>query len=128
VSKREAAFSHTLIPTPALLFRFSALTFNAHAIHLDPSYCREVEAHRNLLVHGPLSLLLLMTMLRARIAEQGPDTTIKSFQYRNIAPIYANEAMKLCGRESSTNQNEVELWVENSEGVQAVRGTATLHR
>lgn len=28
------------LPSPTTLFRFSALTFNAHAIHLDREYAR----------------------------------------------------------------------------------------
>jgi acyl dehydratase len=39
------------------LFIFSSLTQNAHRIHYDAVYAREVEGHRGLLVHGPLTAL-----------------------------------------------------------------------
>lgn len=42
------------------LFRYSALTFNAHAIHLSPLWARQVEGHKNTVVHGPLNLSLLV--------------------------------------------------------------------
>lgn len=39
----EADFSYSLLPTQALLLRFSALTFNTHRIHWDEAYCKDVE-------------------------------------------------------------------------------------
>lgn len=127
--------SHALIPSAALLFRFSALTFNAHAIHLDKDYCREAEGHRNLLVHGPLSLILMIELLRghlanldliknrttrsgkARVTEQ-----IQRIEYRNIAPLYAEEEMNVCVRK--TKMGEWELWIAGIDGRLAVRATA----
>ncbi|MDA8197723.1 MAG: hypothetical protein M0019_11030 [Actinomycetota bacterium] len=38
----------------SMLFRYSALTYNGHKIHLDRDYCREVEKLPALVVHGPL--------------------------------------------------------------------------
>merc|ERR1712093_414832 len=45
------------------------ISFNAHRIHLDPQYTREVEGHRHLLVHGPLTLVLMLSVLRSQITE-----------------------------------------------------------
>ncbi|KAF2456907.1 hypothetical protein BDY21DRAFT_386308 [Lineolata rhizophorae] len=122
---------HKLIPTPSLLFRYSALTFNAHAIHLDPQYCRAIEGHRNLLVHGPLSFTLLVTMLYQHLqhvssSTSAPQPRIFSVQYRNLAPLYVNEPMKLCAREvpDALEPGRWELWVENPDGGMAVKGTA----
>ncbi|KAF1809254.1 hypothetical protein P152DRAFT_484783 [Eremomyces bilateralis CBS 781.70] len=114
-----ATISHALTPSPALLFRFSALTFNAHAIHLDPGYCREVEGHRGLLVHGPLALTLVVTMIEARMRETGG--TIKSIEYRNLAPLYAGEEMRVCGRDAGNGRWDV--WVEGPEGGMSLKGT-----
>jgi 3-methylfumaryl-CoA hydratase len=38
---------------PVLLFRFSALTYNAHRIHYDRGYA-QTEGYPGLVVHGPL--------------------------------------------------------------------------
>ena len=43
---------------PVLLFRFSALTYNAHRIHYDRDYAR-AEGYPGLVVHGPLQALLM---------------------------------------------------------------------
>ncbi|QDS70501.1 hypothetical protein FKW77_010171 [Venturia effusa] len=118
------AFTHTLTPTATLLFRYSALTFNAHAIHLDPNYCRTVEAHRDLLVHGPLTFTLLTTMLNSHIGRGKRGKFIDSIEYRNLAPLYANEPLKLCGREVDELGTKYEIWAETPNGGIAVKGTA----
>lgn len=43
LSKSEFSLSYT--PTLTTLFRFSALTFNGHHIHLDKDYAQKVEGY-----------------------------------------------------------------------------------
>lgn len=116
-------FSISLTPPPSLLFRFSALTFNAHLIHLDQSYCREVEGHRNLLVHGPLSLVLMLSILQSQLKE---GEMITSFTYRNLAPLYAQEKMRVCLRRDGEDGKKYEVWIEGMTGGYAVKGSATV--
>ena len=52
----------SLAPDPVLLFRYSALTFNAHRIHYDHVYATETEAYSGLVVHGPLQATLLLNL------------------------------------------------------------------
>lgn len=52
---------------------------------------------------------------------------IKEIEYRNLAPLYATEEMRVCGREMEENGKEgkkFELWVEGIEGGMSVRGVA----
>ncbi|MCJ1400413.1 hypothetical protein MMC11_003618 [Xylographa trunciseda] len=129
--QHQPTFSHTLTPTAALLFRFSALTFNAHRIHLDKQYCQMTEGHRNLLVHGPLSLVLMVELLRRHLQTLemhtgdgkllGEREKINAIEYRNLAPLYAEEPMKVCGRAKS--EGEWEVWIEGRDGGYAVKGT-----
>ena len=51
--------------SPTMLFRFSALTYNAHRIHYDRDYCRDVEGYPGLLTHGPLQALAMAEAARA---------------------------------------------------------------
>ena len=121
-------FSHHLVPTPTLLFRFSALTFNAHAIHLDKQYCREVEGHRNLLVHGPLSLVLMLQVLHHWLVKEnsmdGKREFIRSIQYRNLAPLYAEEDMRICLKRKAQDDEygNWDVWIEGRDGGYAVKG------
>ncbi|RFU35848.1 hypothetical protein B7463_g459, partial [Scytalidium lignicola] len=114
-------FSISMIPSQSLLFRFSALTFNAHRIHLDPQYCQEVEGYRNLLLHGPLSLVLLLSVLRSQLRD---GEMVKRFDYRNLAPLYAHESLTVCVLRNSKENNKYEVWIEGNGGGYAVKGTA----
>ena len=67
--------------SPTLLFRFSALTYNAHRIHYDRDYVRDVEGYPGLLTHGPLQALAMAEAARAA----GCDGDL-SLEYRLISP------------------------------------------
>src|SRR5262245_7965701 len=63
VPRREPAppdvpWRRTVTPEPVLLFRFSALTFNAHRIHYDRRWAMDTEGYPGLVVHGPLTSTL----------------------------------------------------------------------
>ncbi|KAL9023319.1 MAG: hypothetical protein Q9196_007275 [Gyalolechia fulgens] len=125
----EAGFSRTLTPSLGLLFRFSALTFNAHRIHLDQAYCRDVEGYRNLLVHGPLSLVLMLHLLQSFLSAgpqlqdgKQPDVPIH-VEYKCLAPLYAEEELKVCLWRK--HPYVWVTWIEGPDGGLAVRGTVT---
>ncbi|EAW12477.1 uncharacterized protein ACLA_008970 [Aspergillus clavatus NRRL 1] len=114
-------FRHTMKPTKALLFRFSALTFNAHSIHLEETYTRNIEGHPNLLVHGPLTLTLLLTVLQTQLMKSGRD--ICEIEYRNIAPLFVDEDLTICGKPKSGNETGTwDVWIESPNGGLAVKG------
>ncbi|KXT03485.1 hypothetical protein AC578_1546 [Pseudocercospora eumusae] len=114
-------FTHAFLPTPTLLFRFSALTFNAHAIHLDPAYAETVEGYRNLLVQGPLSLTCMLTLLSRHLeATTKGNEVIRSIEYRNTAPLYCGEEAKFCGKRSG--EKKWEVWAQGPGGGVCVKG------
>jgi 3-methylfumaryl-CoA hydratase len=71
--------------TPPLLFRYSALTYNAHRIHYDRDYARDVEGYPGLVVHGPLQVLLMAEAARRDAKEPAGD---QAFTYRLLAPLF----------------------------------------
>lgn len=95
-----AAFTISLTPTPSLLFRYSALMFNAHTIHLDRTATRAVEHQPDLLVHGPLSLTLMVEVLRRHLLQEEEEevAVIRNIDYRNLQPLYCGEEMRVCGK------------------------------
>jgi len=99
------------IADDVLLFRFSALTFNAHRIHYDRRYATEVEGYPGLVVQGPLTAILLLDMLR----EMLPDTTVRGCEFRARRPLYDNKAFDLCGARAADGER-VELWAVDHEG------------
>src|SRR5206468_3415817 len=62
-----------------VLFRFSALTYNAHRIHYDARYTAE-EGYPDLVVHGPLQALLMGECFR----RSGISFLGSTFSYRLV--------------------------------------------
>jgi 3-methylfumaryl-CoA hydratase len=83
-----AAGEWAIDTSPTLLFRFSALTYNAHRIHYDRDYARDVEGYPGLLVHGPLQALAMAEAARAR---GGGDK--RFFEYRLVSPLFDDRGM-----------------------------------
>ncbi|KAG9233413.1 hypothetical protein BJ875DRAFT_485186 [Amylocarpus encephaloides] len=82
------------LQTPVSLFRFSAVTFNAHKIHYNREWCREVEGHRDLVVHGPLNLVNMVNFWRD-IHPKKELAIPRRVKYRATGPLYANEPYRL---------------------------------
>ncbi|WP_329048895.1 MaoC family dehydratase N-terminal domain-containing protein [Amycolatopsis sp. NBC_01488] len=86
--------------TPTLLFRFSALTYNAHRIHYDRDYSRSVEGYPGLLTHGPLQAVAMAEAARACGVEGALE-----FEYRLVAPLFDHQgliAAAVPGKETTT--------------------------
>ncbi|KAJ4353994.1 uncharacterized protein N0V89_005726 [Didymosphaeria variabile] len=120
-------FYHALTPTSTLLARFSALTFNAHLIHLDREYARNVEGHRNVLVHGPLTQTLMLKFIGTHLQSISEGAHIvEAIEYRNLAPLYCGEELRLCAREkvgARTDDARIyDIWIEGPTGGMAVKG------
>jgi len=113
-------FSLKYTPTPVTLFRYSALMFNAHHIHLDPVYSRDKEGYPERLVHGPLTaLMLLETVLYHK-----PTAQLESFDYRATNPLIVNREMTING--AWVDKFNVKLWCIDEEGVVGMTGTVQL--
>jgi 3-methylfumaryl-CoA hydratase len=65
-----------------MLFRFSALTYNAHRIHYDLGWVAE-EGYDGLVIHGPLQALLMGDHQR----RQGIDLVGATYGYRLVSPM-----------------------------------------
>ncbi|MDZ7709076.1 MAG: MaoC family dehydratase N-terminal domain-containing protein [Roseovarius sp.] len=113
------ALRETRALSEPLLFRYSALTFNAHRIHYDLPYTQGVEHYPGLVVHGPMQASwLIETAGRAR--GRTPD----AFEFRAVHP------MLLTGtREAQVMAEEGEggalRLMTGQEGHQCMQATAT---
>lgn len=87
VPEPEGPWWSRLRPEETLLFRFGALTANAHRIHYDTPYCRAVEGYPGLVVHGPLLALLMLELVR----RDAPERRVRSLAYRLHRPVFAGE-------------------------------------
>ena len=85
------ASARIFLPDEIALFRFSALTFNAHRIHYDRCYAREREGYPDLVVHGPL----LATLLVDRRLRDEPGARLASFAFRAERPAFCGQELAL---------------------------------
>ena len=106
---RAARTVRKITPDPALLFRLSALTFNAHRIHYDREYSMEVEGYPGLVVQGPLTAMLLMDhFLRAH-----PHSDVARFEFRAQSPLFDTASFELCADDNA-------LWARGPHGEAAM--------
>lgn len=116
---RAAVWQRELTADTVLLFRMSALIFNAHRIHFDLDFVREA-GYPGLLVHGPLQTLLLLDLCR-----RNDPRPVTRLDYRAAHPVFHDERMTVGGNPSPA-ASSVDLWTANSAGQLAMTGTATL--
>jgi 3-methylfumaryl-CoA hydratase len=106
--------------SPTLLFRFSALTYNAHRIHYDRGYARDVEGYPGLLVHGPLQALAMAETARAAGYPGGAGAGDLVFDYRLLSPLFDHQGMVV----SAVREGDVtSTAVRDSYGRQTASGT-----
>ena len=103
-----------------LLFRFSALTYNAHRIHYDRDWATGVEGYPGLLVHGPLQALAMAEA--ARLLGGSPAGPVR-FDYRLVAPMYDGEG--LVASADRGDDGAVVTLVATRGGRPTARGTLT---
>jgi 3-methylfumaryl-CoA hydratase len=104
-----------------LLFRYSALTFNAHRIHYDRRYVTEVEQYPGLVVHGPLIATLLLDLLRHQL----PDSEVARYEFRAIRPTFDIDHFAVCGQPGA-DAKTFHLWATDHEGWLTMDATAVI--
>lgn len=104
---------------PVLLFRFSALTFNAHRIHYDIQYATEVEKYPGLVVHGPLQALLLLEAARKR----NPGKQPARYEFKAVRPLFVFDQARLGGRMNAGGGHD--LYMMNTDGNMTMQATVS---
>src|SRR5690606_30435591 len=95
-------------PSAALLFRYSALTFNGHRIHYDAPYVREKEGYPGLIVHGPMQATMLV-QLAGKIRGSRPAL----FEFRSLSPLFDDADFTL---NATGDGAALKLWTSYSDG------------
>jgi len=111
----------TVLPTTTLLFRFSAVTFNGHRIHYDRDYATHTEHYPDVVVHGPLTAMLL-----AHSAAHHLGRPLTSFAYRASSPLFVDQPLYVDGVASTGTEGETAtMTATRVDGVVAMTATAT---
>ena len=116
-SAPDGAWHREVKADPVLLFRFSALSFNSHRIHYDAVYAQNEEGYPGLVVHGPLTALLLSELARAQMA-----TPMTQYSFRGRAPIFEPWPFHLVGQPG--DGGAVKLEAVRNDGTVAMTATA----
>ena len=106
----EPAWSKPIELDPVLVFRYSALTFNAHRIHYDLPYTHDREGYPALVMNGGLTALLLVETARPHLP-------------RAIRPLFVPERVSFNGR---LDGNTAALWASGPDGGLNYRVDVTL--
>src|SRR5260370_14694259 len=110
----KPAWSTPIELDPVLVFRYSALTFNAHRIHYDLPYARDVEGYPALVMNGGLTALLLIETPRPHLPRP-----IAAYAARAISPLFVGQRVAFNGRLAGEAAG---LWALGPEGGFAYRG------
>lgn len=108
----------TIDASPPLLFRYSALTFNAHRIHYDLPYAVGTEHYPGLVVHGPLQATLLIQLAARCNGGRRPDR----FTFRGVAPAFGGDPLSL--NAGTARDGTLDLWTAQPGGPIAMQATA----
>ena len=111
--------TRSILPDPVMLFRYSALTFNAHRIHYDRDYARDVEGYAGLVVHGPL----IATLLMDHFLQSVPGAAPRHFRFRAEAPLIDGAPFDLCLAHEGAGAR---LWARDAAGRATMRADVTV--
>lgn len=111
MAPNNAMWTRTVAPDATLLFRFSALTFNASRIHYDYRYVTEVEGYPGVIVSARLVAIMLMQMCQA----ENRAGDLEEFDFRFVRPLFDAAPFTLAGR-TGESAASASLWAANAEG------------
>ncbi len=106
----DAAWSRQAQVSNALVFRYSAVTWNAHRIHYDADYAREAEGYPALVQNGGLTMQLLLDA----VVEATPGHRLTGYTARLTRPIYVGARITLAG--SALEEGRMRAWVADDDG------------
>jgi 3-methylfumaryl-CoA hydratase len=88
----DHAWEDTLTIHPVQVFRYSAITWNAHRIHYDADYARGVEGYPGVVTNGGLTMHLLLDAALKRA-----PGALAGFAARLTYPLYVGDTIRLRG-------------------------------
>ena len=68
-------------------------------------------------------MVLMLSVLRAQLA---PGEMVLKFDYKNLAPLFVREEMKIHIRKDRKGQNRWDVWIVGQEGGYAAKGSAQI--
>lgn len=110
-------WSETRQMTNALVFRYSAVTWNAHRIHYDADYTRGEEGYPALVQNGGLTMHLMVDN-----ALKQTERALAGFSVRLTRPVSVGDTITFAGRAIDAD-GRIESWVVDRDGAKCAEMT-----
>lgn len=105
----DGAWQDEKILDPALVFRYSAVTWNAHRIHYDSDYARGEEGYPAAVQNGGLTMQLLLDAATKR-----SPARLAGFSARLTRALYVGDAVVLAG--TPATGGKAKAWAADRDG------------
>ncbi len=105
----DAAWREGKVLDPALVFRYSAVTWNAHRIHYDADYARGEEGYPAAVQNGGLTMQLLLDAATRR-----SPARLTGFNARLTRALYVGDAVVLAG--TPLEGGKARAWAADRDG------------
>lgn len=92
-----------------LVFRYSAVTWNAHRIHYDADYTRGDEGYAHTVQNGGLTMQLMVDAALKRAAGE-----LRAYTTRLTLPLWVGDTARFRGR--TTGDGRMKVWVADKNG------------
>ena len=107
-----AAWSDPVALDAALVFRYSAVTWNAHRIHYDADFARDVEGYPGTVQNGGLTMQLILDAAMKRAPGR-----LLGFTARLRRPLFVGQTISVAG--AAPDGGKVAAWAAAPDGTLA---------
>ena len=115
----------TFTPSNVSLFLYNAAIWNAHRIHYDERYTREVEKHPGVVIDGPLQGDWLTQAVKEWMVK---GDCLLEFEYSNRRACHLGDRLTVSGKieniDPKTQEVTLGLWVKTEDGEVTTPGRA----
>ena len=113
-------------PDNVQLMLYNAALWNAHRIHFDEPYAKEVEGYPGLVIAGPMLGDWLNQCVEEWVGDEGRLTVI---EYSNRIATYIGETLRSGGKvvecDRDSGRDEIEVYIKNEADEVVTPGMAT---
>jgi 3-methylfumaryl-CoA hydratase len=102
-------WADTVLLSETLVFRYSAVTWNAHRIHYDSDYARSVEGYEHTVQNGGLTMQLMIDAALKRATSE-----LRGLTARLTYPLWVGDPVSIRG--SAVSDRKVRVWAADKNG------------
>jgi 3-methylfumaryl-CoA hydratase len=106
---RDGIWEEAVAMSEPLVFRYSSVTWNAHRIHYDADYTRDVEGYPATVQNGGLTMQLMLDA-----ALRHSEGELAGFTARLTRPLWVGDVVTLAGKD--VENGAMECWAADAGG------------